>query len=394
MEHTKIRYFRKVVFILEKGLFYSYSDECKTNYFTNSLNVQFPACKELNYYSISSVIFESNYYKNQFEDEWRALRAKYNIPKNECLHFAEFKKLFSKTHIQNIQKYKCVEGDFKTMDMETIIAKYLLNVDSPNVATFLTKVKKSLSLDDSDLSAYSTFYDEERSEEQSKSDLKSFFNDLKQLLSSAEFTIINTDYVNTKRQYVNKGTKGLTKKKSNPPENIAKLAPRITFKQQLDLIIEHLLTEEIEGQLYLNQNLTSERYIKIRFDADGKNFDAKNDLKAAFNESLTIGTERFLQETAVKLLDEIRFIRKEEVGSEYTPPHCGSEVVDFICSLVCTLTRYEFLKARGFIDEKSVTINDYVNFKFIEYEDQDVDGVDFKELLNEKLILCRAIDHT
>lgn len=367
---------------MEEGLYYSYSDECKRNFITNQLNA-IEKCRNLDYYSISSVIFEADYYKEEFEARWKELRERYNICSTECLHFAEYKKLFSKDHIDNIKSYFEKEEE-RRKDPQDIT----YNGKTENFQESCKRFKKELSISDSDISAYKTFYLPEEDEVNSRRKLKKFFLELKEILESSRFVIINTDHIIKKRKYVNKGKKNstdLSNLKSSLPDNIAKSPSRITFKKQLDLIIEYLLTSEIGGDLYLNQNMTDKRYIKLRFDADGKNFDEKTNLKMAFNEALTIGTERFLQETAAKLLDEIRFIRKEEVGSEYTPPHCGGELVDFICSIICTITRFEILQENQFIEEGIMDINNFTTFKFIDYEDEDNEGVNFYDILKEKL---------
>lgn len=38
---------------------------------------------------------------------------------------------------------------------------------------------------------------------------------------------------------------------------------------------------------------------------------------------MAIGSDNVQQKVAVEILDEIRFIRKKEVRSEYIPSHCG-----------------------------------------------------------------------
>ena len=56
---------------------------------------------------------------------------------------------------------------------------------------------------------------------------------------------------------------------------------------------------------------------------------------------MVIGHENVQQEVTVEVLDEIWFIRKEEIGSEYIPSHCGLEMVDFLCSMMAGKTRLE-----------------------------------------------------
>ena len=56
---------------------------------------------------------------------------------------------------------------------------------------------------------------------------------------------------------------------------------------------------------------------------------------------VVIGSDNVQQKVAIEILCEIRFIRKEEVRSEYIPSHCGLEMVDFLCSMIAGKTRLE-----------------------------------------------------
>ena len=56
---------------------------------------------------------------------------------------------------------------------------------------------------------------------------------------------------------------------------------------------------------------------------------------------MVIGSDNVQQKVAIEILCEIRFIRKEEVRSEYIPSHCGLEMVDFLCSMIAGKTRLE-----------------------------------------------------
>ena len=44
---------------------------------------------------------------------------------------------------------------------------------------------------------------------------------------------------------------------------------------------------------------------------------------------VAIGSDNVQQKAAVEILDEIRFIRKEEVGREYVPSYCGLKLLTF-----------------------------------------------------------------
>lgn len=43
---------------------------------------------------------------------------------------------------------------------------------------------------------------------------------------------------------------------------------------------------------------------------------------------MEIGCDNVHQEVVLEILDKMRFIRKEEIESEYIPNHCGLGIVD------------------------------------------------------------------
>ena len=64
---------------------------------------------------------------------------------------------------------------------------------------------------------------------------------------------------------------------------------------------------------------------------------------------MAIGSDNVQQKVAVEILDEIGFIRKEEVESEYIPSHCGLEIIDFLCSMIAGEIRLEEYKTKYII---------------------------------------------
>ncbi|ULG74218.1 hypothetical protein [Macrococcus brunensis] len=397
----------------DETMFYTYIDECKNNYFVTEFYKNNRDNEIYNFYSLSSISFKSEEYLYKFEERWCGFKESFNIPSNTCLHFAEYKKLLSSNHVKNIelairQKLE-IFIDENHIDMEKL--ETILNDSSSLFTKDLEKLKNSeegiyqeceklfnrytkkiLEIDEKDITAYNLFLDS--SNEFNISIVHEFFLEMKKVLKESNFSILNTDYINKKKSYLPKrkltAKPELTNPKPQPAKNLSKDEPRITMKKHLDILIEFLISREFEGKIYLDENLPKSTYTKLRFDADGKEFEAKNDLKMAFHECLTTGTERFKQETVVDLLDEIRFIRKEEVGSANNPPHCGSEVVDFLCSLVCSGTRIAYLNKIGIISKEEYPKIKYTTLNF----EEGLSDIPFQDIIDEKLFLATTIDYS
>ncbi|TDM05177.1 hypothetical protein [Macrococcus lamae] len=397
----------------DETMFYTYIDECKTNYFVTEFYKNNRNNEIYNFYSLSSVSFKSEEYLHRFEERWCQFKEKFNIPSNTCLHFAEYKKLLSSNHVKNIElaiKQKLeIFHDNNHVDIARL--ENILNNSPSSFTKDLEKIKtsdkeiyqeykklfnrytkKTLGIDEKDITAYNLFLDS--SSEFNIRIVHNFFLEMKKVLKESNFSILNTDYINKKKSYlpIRKNTEKpeLTSLTHRPAKNLSKDEPRITMKKHLDILIEFLISREFEGNIYLDENLPKTTYSKLRFDADGKEFEAKNDLKTAFHECLTTGTERFVQETAVALLDEIRFIRKEEVGSGNNPPHCGSEVVDFLCSLVCTGTRIDYLHKNSVISKEDFPKAKYTTLSF----EQNLSDISFQDIIEDKLFLATTIDYS
>ncbi|PKG48712.1 MULTISPECIES: hypothetical protein [unclassified Planococcus (in: firmicutes)] len=409
--------------IKQNTLFYTYLDECKKNFFTTEFERKDSKHEAYNFYSLSSVSFESDYYLQQFEDKWAVFKKEFNIPDKTCLHFAEYKKLLSSDHVKNIkiairQKEAIFSSEssinfsefenvinssdgFEEKEKEKLLKK-LESFKNPEdlsscyvevKATFRKYSKKILSVDEKDIEGYRLFLNSDGTFD--IVNVHNFFSTLKELLKTSQFHILNTDYINLKKAYLPLRKASEREKLTNPnilpAKNLAKAEARVVMKKHLDILIEFLISNNFNGSTYLDENLPDMLYTKLRFDADGKEFEAKSDLKMAFHECLTTGTERFEQKTAVKLLDEIRFIRKEEVGSGNIPPHCGSELVDFLCSLVCSETRVSYLTKIGVISQEDFPKGKYSTLIF---EEEELEDISFEDIIEDKLFLKTMIDYS
>lgn len=79
-------------------------------------------------------------------------------------------------------------------------------------------------------------------------------------------------------------------------------------------------------------------------------------------------------------MDEIRFIRKEEVGNAYVPSHCGLEIVDFLCSMISGETRLEEYKKDN-EGLKGLEKGQFLNIKF-----EDGETIEFYDTVMNKLL--------
>ena len=94
---------------------------------------------------------------------------------------------------------------------------------------------------------------------------------------------------------------------------------------------------------------------------------------------VVIGSDNVQQKVAIEILCEIRFIRKEEVGSEYIPSHRGWEIVDFLCSMVAGETRLEEYKT------KYTTLADVKSCTFLNIRFEDGEVISLYDIVMEKL---------
>ena len=333
----------EVIGLAEDTLYYTYLDECKRNFLTDLLKKE-NADFDMQEYSITSLTFEKEYYQSDFEIKWSEFRKKYNMDGKKAMHFVEYKKL--------------INPEARTPE---------------NIG-------------------YSNFLiDGEFSVEK----LKDFFRELKAMLDEAKFFIVHTDFIWEKKQYLVRRNKidkidksSLKKLSRNVAPRLLNAVPYVSMRKHLDSLLLSLLKQEIVGKeipngLYLDEELPKKIYTKLRFDADGKEFDARTDLKRAYNHTITVGSDNVREKHAVEILDEIRFIRKEEVGHDLIPNHCGLELVDMLCSMISGETRFEEYKKMGLVsDESDLKSGDFINLKF-----PDEEIIDFKSILDRKSVV-------
>ncbi|EUJ39506.1 abortive bacteriophage infection resistance protein [Listeria weihenstephanensis FSL R9-0317] len=275
---------------MAETLYYTYLDEAKKTTLTKEFERQEKVVP--NFYGITSITFEQNYYIQTFEKLWLEFRRKHGVPDEECMHFVEYRKLWNLADREKSLVYSryCQDGIFNE---EKLIA---------------------------------------------------FFQELQDLLLQANFYLIYSDRYFYSRKYLDKEG-NVTRKRSEIGKKTVYRLPYVVMKKHLDSLLKSLLIDPASG--LLSDKRIRQVSTKLRFDADGKDFDGKVDLKMAYHHTMATGSERINTKAANELLDEIRFIRKEEVGSYCEPSHAGLEVVDFICSLLASDIRYNlFLDSR------------------------------------------------
>ena len=317
----------------DNNLYYTYLDECKKNYLTDCMK-RIKTKYSFEEYSLTSITFKKSYYQEIFEQKWAEFRTRYDMDGDKAMHFVEYKKLIS---IEN------------------------RNPESIGFSKFVVNGK----------------FSEEK--------LKTFFKELKTLLEESEFFIVHTDFYWEKQKYLSKRPKynipQITKASRNVAPKLLNAVPYVAMRKHLDsLMLSLLKNETITPDLYLDEMLPNRVYTKLRFDADGKQFDARTDLKKAYNHTITVGSDNVREKTASEVLDEIRFIRKEEVGHDLIPSHCGLEIVDMLCSMISGETRLKEYKKIGVIGtDDGLNEGDFLNLKF-----PDDEVIEFKSIIDEK----------
>ena len=306
-------------------LYYTYIDETKRTIFNDLLKVNEVEVPE--FYSIASITFESNYYKDIVEPKWKAFRQEFRVPDSDCMHFVEYKKLLS-------HKEEDIFGS----------------------------------------EVYSNFLNER--EELDVNKVLNFFQYLYDFLQEIDFQLIVTERFRFKESIIDANGQS-TKKKVNFDKFFSQ--DYVCLRAHLNNIIKLFMYDEASGTVNLKR--LKQKYTKLRFDGDGKQFQARSELKLAYNHSLSMGTENFPSEVAVSLLDEIRFIRKEEVGSKQEVTHAGLEIIDFLCAIVASQLRFNWFKKNNSTLNDSELENDYLIFEDAESGRK----VDFNFLLQEKL---------
>lgn len=272
-------------------------------------------------FGITSITFPQKHYIEFFEKEWADLRLRYGIDINDCIHFTDYKRLLQ-TNNRSTDKSKAFT--------------YFENTDG-------------------------TF---------NKYKYINFLKDIKNLLERSSFFIVCTDVFRSKKTYKNKNGQ-ILEKDVTYGKNILKTLPEITMTKHLNSLLKSLIWSN-EG--FLDETKLQKLSTKIRIDSDGKQFQYKVPFKVAYNRTLNQGSESFIADSCTHMLEELRFVRKEEVGSIHHPSHCGLELVDFLCSNVAGSSRIKYLNNK-------LNLNiDTNTFRF------DVDGtiIDFQDVIEKK----------
>lgn len=248
-------------------------------YTDESENFSYKSCKS---YSMTSIIVPYDYYNEKLEPDWNELKKKYKIPEGVCLHFTDIKALLRPNYFER-------ESKTRNQAMEKIFSKK-------------SKVNYQL--------------------------LKSFYKDILTFIEEHEFSIVVT-YLNER-----------------PEENFTKKIRKehlhsswyVLFRNHLDDLTEYA----IRKMYRLDEKVKIKRKFKakIRYDGD-YGLSNKNDIRDAYSNSVSIGTNRFNGKTVRDCIDELRFINKSDVGyslkgkynqNNRITSHGGNEIVDFIAA--------------------------------------------------------------
>lgn len=230
-------------------------------------------------YSMSSIVAPQKYYIDRIECDWNKLKKKYNIANGICLHFTDIKALLN-------PRYYSRSVEKRNVEMEKIFC------------------------DDHNNLKYDLLYN--------------FYSDIIKFIDTHDFKVIVSNVYDYKSKQMNSNLKKYTNS-----------IWYILFKNHLDEIAEYSLREK-----YSNSQL---KFIaKIRYDGD-LGLSNKNDIRDAFSNSITTGTNRFTSEIIRNCFDELRFINKKEVGfcsncksipscTNKNYSHAGNEIIDFIAA--------------------------------------------------------------
>ncbi|MBC1458565.1 glycine/betaine ABC transporter substrate-binding protein [Listeria newyorkensis] len=313
---------------MAETLYYTYLDEAKKTTLTKEFELQKKVVP--NFYGITSITFEQKYYIEIFEVLWLEFRQKHGVPDNECMHFVEYRKLWNPADREKSSVYEryCRDGIFN------------------------------------------------------ENCLLEFFQDLHDLLLQADFYLVYTDRYFYSRKYMDKEGNE-TKKRSEIGKKTLYRLPYVVMKKHLDSLLKSLLIDPASG--LLSDKRIRQVSTKLRFDADGKDFDGKIDLKMAYHHVMATGSERVNTKAANELLDEIRFIRKEEVGTHCEPSHAGLEVVDFICSLLASDIRYNFFLNKVNAKDQLISSEEKDKHDYLVFKASTGKLIDFTQLFHSKL---------
>jgi hypothetical protein len=256
---------------LSKKLFITYLDEAKI--FNKG------PTNSVDHYTIVSITSDREYYVKDMEPNWQALRQKHGIPDGQALHFTDIRHLLQQG--KPAAAYK---------------AEWL---------RIFSKTKSSTSTD----------IDYTR--------MHSFFTDVIEFIKNHQFIIQATGIRYEKKGLIRNISNQYFKDSTYRP-------PYYALREHLNIMGIYLLSCSVgtfnpQGHVYLTT--------KLRFDGD-VDLGERDDLREAFNHCISLGTRHFRPNFTKKIFDEIRFIGKHEVGNSANISHAGSEITDFITTIV------------------------------------------------------------
>ncbi|MEQ6376442.1 hypothetical protein RZN25_06325 [Bacillaceae bacterium S4-13-56] len=147
-----------------------------------------------------------------------------------------------------------------------------------------------------------------------------FYKELLELVSSLPMKVFITGYRWDHLHRIRSQKKSFKQKNTYLP-------PYIALREHMNMLSFYLLGLDKE------QPIKEHRITKLRYDGD-VGLGERDDIKEAYHHSITLGTKHFRPQTITKLFDEIRFIGKNEVAQNESLPHAGSEIVDFLATII------------------------------------------------------------
>ncbi|KAB2953704.1 DUF3800 domain-containing protein [Heliorestis acidaminivorans] len=228
------------------------------------------------YYTIASITALREKYINEIEVKWAELRKEYNVPDGLNIHFTD--------------------------------VKYLLQINP-------RKPYKP---------EWINIFKEKNTDNVDRLKVYHFFKDIINTLEEMEFFIHITG-INVNKEHIIRKQGAWLKNRSYQP-------PYIAFKEHLDLMVPYLIKLKEQNQVGI-ENKNKWYSTKLRYDGD-VGLGERQDLKEAYHHAITIGTKHFRPEIINELYDEIRFVGKEEVSTGKEVTHAGSEIIDFIATIV------------------------------------------------------------
>ncbi|MCI8701519.1 MAG: hypothetical protein HFE53_04345 [Turicibacter sp.] len=170
--------------------------------------------------------------------------------------------------------------------------------------------------------------------------LKSFYDDVLSIIENHNFTVVVTG----KKFIKNKVNSYMIEHGYNTKhwhtlfkmhlDNLAYYMQEISYQKSLKDHQTKLASKTKKTKPKMDYNILT---TKLRYDGDF-GLSCKNELRDAFSQIITVGTQNFTSKFTTQCFDNLKFIDKLEVGSYESCPtckfpkvsHAGSEIVDFI----------------------------------------------------------------